>query len=140
MTLLYEAALKTPETEERPPAINPTAGVRTREELGKAIWVKEETAQQGGIWVVSHESEKQASGLEPNSVISQDQLGIERPPPELESTHPAIRARAIKAQSGTSDSDPYSVSPVKEDEGQNLSTNVNPQMNMDFTQPSVSDA
>ena len=140
MTLLYEAALKTPETGERPPAINPTAGVRTRPELGKAVWMKEDAAQQGGIWVVHTQQDKEDSGLQQNSVISQDELGKERPPPEMESTHPAIRARAIKAQSQSSRSpNQYSASPKREDDVVVAqASNVNPQMNVGLAEPPVS--
>jgi hypothetical protein len=95
MTLLYEAALKTNPEDDRPPAINPTAGVQHRPALGKAIWKRDTSNPYGGIWVAQDNEEKEDSGLTENSVVIMGDVGKERPPPEMESTDPSIRARAM---------------------------------------------
>jgi hypothetical protein len=72
MTLLYEAALKTnpdfDETKDRPTAINPTPGVAPREDLGKAIWIKDPTQPHGGHWLAESEQDAIASGVPMNYV------------------------------------------------------------------------
>jgi hypothetical protein len=102
MTLLYEAALKTNPDDERPPAINPTPGVLPRPALGKAIWVADASKPYGGIWVAQDNEEKADSGLTENSVVLQGNIGKDRPPPEVESTDPTIRARALSRLRGNS--------------------------------------
>jgi hypothetical protein len=73
MTLLYEAALKTTteldENDSRPRPINPTAGVQRRQNLGKAVFVKDETKPAGGIWVVQSDDEKANAGLLGHDVV-----------------------------------------------------------------------
>lgn len=102
MTLLYEAALKTNPGEDRPPPINPTAGVLPRPSLGKAVWVADASKPYGGIWVAQDDEEGQDSGLAKNSVvIGRENVDKERPHPEMESTHAASRARAISRLRGT---------------------------------------
>ena len=68
MTLLYEAALKTNPFSagdylDRPLPVNPTAGVRPRESLGRAVFVRDPTRPQGGVWVAETEQDREASGL-----------------------------------------------------------------------------
>jgi hypothetical protein len=73
MTLLYEAALKTnPEIDDikdRPTPINPTPGVLPREEVGKAIWIKDPTKPTGGYWLAGNEQEAKSSGISADYVI-----------------------------------------------------------------------
>jgi hypothetical protein len=101
MTLLYDAALKTNPENDRPPAINPTAGVLPRPALGKAIWVADASKPYGGIWVAQDNEEKADSGLTENSVVLQRNMGQDRPPPELESTDPTVRVRAMGSLRGS---------------------------------------
>lgn len=119
MTLLYEAAIKTHPEDDRPPAINPTAGVLPRPALGKAIWLADASKPYGGIWVAQDNEEKADSGLTENSVVLKQKMGEERPPPEVESTDPTVRARALSRLRGTDagtkaeERDNESVSPAK---------------------------
>ena len=81
MTLLYEAALKTnpegtEERMERPLAINPTAGVQPRENIGRAIFVKY-PSRPDGIWVVNSEADREASGLMPEECILVNDLPMQ---------------------------------------------------------------
>lgn len=101
MTLLYEAALKTNPEEDRPPAINPTAGVLPRPSLGKARWLADPSKPYGGIWVAEDNAEKANSGLTENSVVLKNNMSQERLPPELESTDPTIRARVMSRLRGS---------------------------------------
>ncbi|KAI9637068.1 fungal-specific transcription factor domain-containing protein [Dioszegia hungarica] len=121
MTLLYEAALKTNPEDDRPPAINPTAGVQHRPALGKAIWKRDTLNPYGGIWVAQDNEEKEDSGLTENSVVIMGDVGKERPPPEMESTDPSIR------QTHGPPDDPMQV--FRDMQMAGSSVNVNPQMN-----------
>jgi hypothetical protein len=80
MTLLYEAALKTTSpgpgmesddrtTPERPSGVNPTAGVRMREEFGKSVFVPDSTKPGGGIWVAQSRDEMMNAGLPAQEVV-----------------------------------------------------------------------
>ena len=79
MTLLYEAALKTnPESTEdksdRPIAVNPTAGVSTRDPFGRAVFVKDSNRLHGGIWVAQSEEDREASGIQLDECILANEL------------------------------------------------------------------
>jgi len=73
MTLLYEAALKTnPDLDDdnnRPRPVNPTAGVLFRHTVGKAVWVADETRDNGGDWTVYDENEVSNSGVPIANVV-----------------------------------------------------------------------
>lgn len=80
MTLLYEAALKTTspgpgmgagdnDTPERPSGVNPTAGVRMREEFGQSVFVPDSTKPGGGIWVAKSRDEKLNAGILAQEVV-----------------------------------------------------------------------
>lgn len=82
MTLLYEAALKTTaEIDDKavqPKPINPTAGVQRREELGKAVFIKDPTHPAGGIWVVSSDDERKKAGVREVVLVSELQTEEEQ--------------------------------------------------------------
>jgi hypothetical protein len=73
MTLLYEAALKTnpdfDEAKDRPTAINPTPGVQPRKDLGKAIWIKDPSRQQGGYWLARTEEDARKAGVPFENIV-----------------------------------------------------------------------
>lgn len=78
MTLLYEAALKTnPEVEEpkdRPMPINPTAGVSPRPNVGKIVWIKDESRPAGGIWVAATENDRKEGGVPAKDCLLEHEL------------------------------------------------------------------
>lgn len=78
MTLLYEAALKTnpvvEEPQDRPAAVNPTTGVRTRDAVGKVFWLKDEDMPGGGIWVASCEEDIEDCGVPRDCVMLESEL------------------------------------------------------------------
>jgi len=63
--LLYEAALKTnlSDQQDRPSNVNPTAGVRMREQFGNSVFIPDTTKPGGGIWVAGSRDEMMNSGL-----------------------------------------------------------------------------
>lgn len=64
-SLLYEAALKTnlSEQNDRPNNVNPTAGVRMREQYGNSVFMPDTSKPGGGIWIASSKDEMLNSGL-----------------------------------------------------------------------------
>jgi hypothetical protein len=64
-SLLYEAALKTnlSEQQDRPSDVNPTAGVKMREQFGNSVFIPDTTKPGGGIWVAGSRDEMLNSGL-----------------------------------------------------------------------------
>lgn len=80
MTLLYEAALKTTSPGEegqssmRPGNVNPTAGVRMREDFGRTVFLTDPNRPGGGIFVAQNQDEKLNAGLQQNDVVLASEL------------------------------------------------------------------
>ena len=109
MTLLYEAALKTTQSQgtedepsSRPNNVNPTPGVHLRDDYGKSVFVPDASRPGGGVFVAQSQDEKLQAGLQPADIVLASEYGSGSAPGSTSAPAPAppveIEAGAMSGQ------------------------------------------